>query len=222
MPSFAAGVVKFQKEVFPKKKALFEVLSEGQSPEALFITCSDSRIETAMITQTEPGDIFVVRNAGNIVPPYESNVGGVTASIEYAVEVLSVGHIVVCGHSDCGAMKGVQDPSAVSHLPHVAQWLSFSAEAVARVDRKHPELTGDARTKRVTKENVVLQLENLARHPAVSRRLEEGSIKIHGWVYDIKSGNIYIFDDAKNDFVPIAEKYAERFAAAAEEMSGGD
>ena len=215
MPSFAAGVVKFQKDVFPEKRALFESLSKGQSPEALFITCSDSRIETGMITQTEPGELFVCRNPGNIVPPYKTNAGGVTASVEYAVDVLNVGHIIVCGHSDCGAMKGAEDPEGVSHLPHVSEWLSFSAEAVARVNRKHPDLTGDARTKKITKENVVLQLENLARHPAVSRRLEAGTIKIHGWVYDIKSGNVYIFDDAKDDFVPIEEKYAERFAKAA-------
>ena len=220
MPSFAAGVVKFQKDVFPKKKALFEILSEGQAPEALFITCSDSRIETGMITQTDPGELFVIRNAGNIVPPYKTNAGGVTASVEFALEVLNVGHIVICGHSDCGAMKGAQDPASIAHLPHVSEWLSFSADAVARVDRKYPDLTGDARTKMVTRENVVLQLENLARHPSVARRLEAETVKTHGWVYDIKSGHVYIYDDAKGDFVPIEEKYADRFAAVAKDVGG--
>ena len=123
MPQFAAGVVRFQNTVYPEKQELFERLSEGQSPEALFITCSDSRIETAMITQTEPGELFICRNAGNIVPPHTNHTGGMTASIEFSVSVLNVPHIVVCGHTECGAMKGAMNPEGLDGLPHVREWL---------------------------------------------------------------------------------------------------
>ncbi len=217
MPSFAEGVVKFQREVFPQKKALFEKLSHGQVPEALFITCSDSRIATNMITQTEPGELFVCRNPGNIVPPYKANAGGVTASIEYAVDVLKVDHIVVCGHTDCGAIRGAEHPDAVAHLPHVSEWLSFADEAVRRVHAVDGDAPEDEakRLKHITQENVVLQLENLADYPAVRRRMVDGTLKIHGWVYDIASGHVYVRDENKKTFIPIEEKYAERLAAAA-------
>ena len=126
MPHFAAGVVKFQNEVYPEKKELFEKLSQGQAPEALFITCSDSRIETAMITQTEPGELFICRNAGNIVPPHTNQTGGMTASIEFAVAALKVPHIVICGHTECGAMKGAMNTDSLTTLPHVKEWLGFT------------------------------------------------------------------------------------------------
>ena len=212
MPSFASGVVKFQRDVFPGKKSLFEHLSHGQAPEALFITCSDSRIETAMITQTNPGELFVSRNPGNIVPPYELSTSGVTASIEYAIAVLKVGHIVVCGHTECGAIEGAVCPETVAHMPHVAEWLTLARDAVTRVDRAFPNLDETERLTRVTRQNVVLQLEHLAEHPMARERMDSGELKIHCWIYDIKSGDVYVFDKDRNEFVPIAEKYAERFA----------
>ena len=119
MPHFAAGVVRFQNEIFPEKKDLFQKLSLGQSPEALFITCSDARIETAMITQTDPGDLFICRNAGNIVPPHTNHTGAMTASIEFALSGLNVPHIVVCGHTHCGAMKGAMNQSMLEGMPHM-------------------------------------------------------------------------------------------------------
>lgn len=134
MPRFAAGVVRFKNDVYPEKQDLFEELSKGQSPEALFIACSDSRVETAMITQTEPGELFICRNAGNIVPPHTEHTGGMTASIEYAVAVLKVPHIVVCGHTECGAMKGAMNPEGLDGLPHVKKWLAYSKAAVDVVD----------------------------------------------------------------------------------------
>ena len=217
MPSFATGVVKFQQDVFPEKKALFEKLSQGQAPEALFITCSDSRIETGMITQTDPGELFVCRNPGNIVPPYKVNAGGVTASIEFAVDVLNVGHIVVCGHTDCGAVSGAEHPDAVAHLPHVSEWLSFASEAVRRVHERDGDAPEDEekRLKHITQENVVLQLENLVGHPAVKRRMDDGTLKIHGWVYDIASGHVFVLDPKDKKFIPIEDKYADRLAAEA-------
>ena len=131
MPHFAQGVVKFQREVFPEKAELFERLATGQSPEALFITCSDSRIETAMLTQTDPGELFICRNAGNIVPSYGPEPGGVSATVEYAVAVLGVQDIVICGHSDCGAMGAISRCTCLDHLPAVANWLRHSDAAKA-------------------------------------------------------------------------------------------
>ena len=212
MPRFAAGVVRFQNEVFPEKKELFERLSQGQSPEALFITCSDSRIETAMITQTDPGELFICRNAGNIVPPHTNNTGGMTASIEFATAALKVPHIVVCGHTECGAMKGAMNPEGLDALPHVREWLGFSKAAVDIVKELGAELDDDARMKMLLEQNVVLQLQHLRTHPAVATRLARGDLKLHGWVYDIKTGDVSAWDEESGSFEPVADRYAAEVA----------
>ena len=131
MDHVISGVAKFQKEVYPNKKATFQKLANGQNPEVLFITCSDSRIDPNLVTQTDPGELFICRNAGNIVPPHSNQTGGMTASIEFAVAALGVSHIVVCGHTDCGAMKGAIKPEGLDALPHVKEWLSPSQETRA-------------------------------------------------------------------------------------------
>lgn len=216
MPKFAAGVVRFQNEVFPEKKELFEALSKGQSPEALFITCSDSRIETAMITQTEPGELFICRNAGNIVPPHTNHTGGMTASIEFATAALQVPHIVVCGHTECGAMKGAlgltEDPASLDTLPHVKEWLSYSRAAVQVVDIKHPDVSAEDRMTALLRENVILQLQHLKTHPAVAARLAKGDLQLHGWVYDIKTGDVHAYDEKTGEFSTVDKLYAEQFA----------
>ncbi len=212
MPKFAEGVIKFQNSVFPEKKELFEKLSKGQSPEALFITCSDSRIETAMITQTDPGELFICRNAGNIVPPHTTHTGGMTASIEFAVAALQVPHIVICGHTECGAMKGAMNPEGLDGLPHVKEWLSYSQAAVSIVEHMGGELNDEDKMKMLLEQNVVLQLQHLKTHPAVAARLAKGDLQLHGWVYDIKTGGVNAFDDASNSFVPVDSRYAEAMA----------
>ena len=212
MPRFAAGVVRFQNEVFPEKKELFERLSQGQSPEALFITCSDSRIETAMITQTDPGELFICRNAGNIVPPHTNNTGGMTASIEFATAALKVPHIVVCGHTECGAMKGAMNPEGLDALPHVREWLGYSKAAVDIVKELGAELDDDARMKMLLEQNVVLQLQHLRTHPAVATRLARGDLKLHGWVYDIRTGDVSAWDEESGSFEPVADRYAAEVA----------
>lgn len=215
MPKFAAGVLKFQGDVFPRKQDLFEKLSEGQSPEALFITCSDSRIELAMITQTEPGELFICRNAGNIVPPHTEQTGAMTASIEYAVAVLQVPHIVICGHTECGAMKGAMHPEGVAALPHVAKWLGYSKAAVDVVDELAPDGDPADRMRMLIQQNVLLQLQHLKTHPSVARRIARGDIELHGWVYDIKTGDVEAFDAAQNKFVHVDARYASEIAALA-------
>ena len=212
MPRFAAGVVKFQSEVFPEKKELFEKLSQGQSPEALFITCSDSRVETAMITQTDPGELFICRNAGNIVPPHTEHTGGMTASIEFAVAALNIPHIVICGHTECGAMKGAMNPDGLDDLPHVRQWLGYSKAAVDIVNHLAPDADDEARMKMLLEQNVILQLQHLKTHPSVAVRLAKKDLQLHGWVYDIKSGDIGAYNEETGEFEPVAERYAAEVA----------
>jgi len=212
MPKFAAGVVQFQSKVFPEKKDLFESLSQGQSPEALFITCSDSRIETAMITQTDPGELFICRNAGNIVPPHTQHTGGMTASIEFAVAALNVPHIVVCGHSECGAMKGAMNPEGLDSLPHVKEWLGFSKAAVDIVHELGQNMSDAEKMDLLLKQNVILQIQHLRTHPTVATRLAKNDLVLHGWVYDIKTGGIEAYDENTGNFSPVAERYAAEVA----------
>jgi carbonic anhydrase len=207
VPRFASGVMKFQEDVYPEKRGLFEKLSQGQAPEALFITCSDSRIETAMLTQTDPGELFVCRNAGNIVPPHTNQTGGITASIEFAVSVLKVPHIVICGHTECGAMKGALNPEGLESLPHVKEWLGFSRAAVQIVDELIESASSEERMDLLLDQNVMLQIAHLRTHPCVAAGIAKGDITLHGWVYDIKTGAVRAWNDATRKFEPFANFY---------------
>jgi carbonic anhydrase len=214
MDKLIAGIVKFQEENFKADQKLFEFLAKGQNPDVLFITCSDSRIDPNLITQTKPGDLFIARNAGNMVPPhYSQATSDMDASIEFAMSVLGVKHIVICGHTDCGAMKGALHPESVSHLHHVSNWLSNCAAAAAKVkaraehkDGSHEQLLS------LIEENVVQQLVHLQTHPSVAAKLATKSVILHGWVYDIESGQIYCYEDRAREFVPAAEHYAHVLA----------
>ena len=207
MPRFADGVIRFQNEVYPDKRALFEKLAEGQAPEALFITCSDSRIETAMITQTDPGDLFICRNAGNIVPPHTEHTGGVTSAIEFAAAALKVPHIVVCGHTECGAMHGAMHPENVENLPHVRKWIGFAKAAVDVVEEISEGKTAAEKMRLLLEQNVVLQLQHLKTHPSVAVRLAKGDLTLHGWVYDIRTGAVDAYDEAQRKFTPVDQYY---------------
>lgn len=197
------GIARFKKDVFPKQAKLFRELANSQAPEVLFITCSDSRIDPNLITQTEPGDLFICRNAGNIVPPHALHTGGMTASIEYALGVLGVEHIVLCGHTDCGAMKGALNRDALTHLPHVCEWLSHSEAAVLTVHEKYGALSPEETLQKLIQENVLVQMANLRTHPYVAAYLAAGKIKLHGWVYDIASGSFVAYNEASGKFEPL-------------------
>lgn len=214
MEKVVAGIAKFQEDAFETRKALFAELANGQSPEVLFITCADSRIDPNLVTQTEPGDLFICRNAGNIVPPHSKQTGGVTASIEYAVAVLGVKDIVVCGHTDCGAMKGALNPGALKDLPHVHDWIDHSRAAVEAVRATKGQATLDE-LGCVTEQNVLLQMQHLRTHPAVAAKIAAGELSLHGWVYNIESGDVLAYDDSKDEFIAIAERYARLVAAGA-------
>jgi carbonic anhydrase len=200
-----AGVHHFKRQVFRQQRELFQRLSEGQSPETLFVTCSDSRIDPNLITHTDPGDLFVIRNAGNIIPAYGAASGGEIASIEFAVTGLAVSDIVICGHSHCGAMKGLLHPEYLAEMPAVSEWLR-QAEATRRIVKsKYGHLPGAAQLDVAIEENVLVQIENLQTHPAVAVALAEGKLKLHAWVYDIASGEVFAYDEEAEQYVPLGE-----------------
>lgn len=209
----AAGVVRFQREAWRERRSLFKKLAEGQSPDALFITCSDSRIDPSLLTQTEPGALFICRNAGNIVPPHTNHTGAMTASIEYAVGALEVPHIIVCGHSECGAMKGALEPEGLDAFPHVREWLSYARAAAMIVGERCSGLDAEARLTALAKENVLLQIAHLKTHPHVAVRLATGATEIHGWFYDIRSGDVLAYDEKANAFIPVVDHYRKAVGA---------
>jgi carbonic anhydrase len=214
MEKVVAGIAKFQQSAYETRKSLFAELANGQNPEVLFITCADSRIDPNLVTQTEPGDLFICRNAGNIVPPHTRTAGGVTASIEYAVAVLGVKDIIVCGHTDCGAMKGALNPGALHDLPHVTAWLDHARAAVEVVKAKVGQ-AGLDELGSVTEQNVLLQMQHLRTHPTVAARLATQAIELHGWIYSIETGEVSAYDEKHDAFIPIAERYASLVASAA-------
>ncbi len=204
MKEIIEGFLKFQKNVFPERVKLFKSLANQQNPRALFISCSDSRLVPELVTQREPGDLFVIRNAGNIVPSYGPEPGGVSASVEYAVAALQVNDIVICGHSDCGAMTAVATCKCLDHMPAVSSWLRYADSArVVNEARQHPDPS--AKVAAMVRENVIAQLANIQTHPSVRLALEEGRVTLHGWVYDIESGRIDAFDGRTGAFVSLAE-----------------
>jgi carbonic anhydrase len=208
MQKLVAGIHHFQSTIFSPQRELFERLAEGQHPEALFITCSDSRINPNLVTQTDPGDLFILRNAGNIVPPYGAVKGGEAATIEFAVVALKVQYIIVCGHSLCGAMKGLLDPASLANMPATENWLRH-AEATRRIVHEvYPDRQGVAQLTTAVEENVLVQLENLRTHPAVAVGLARGTIKLHGWVYKIETGEVFSFDPTRGQFMPLTDAAA--------------
>jgi carbonic anhydrase len=187
----AQGVAKFQAEIYPAQREMFERLKRGQDPLALFLTCADSRVNPNLVTQTDPGEIFIERNPGNMVPPYVEFVGGVTAGVEYAMLVLKVPVIVVCGHTDCGVMKALLHPQHVEGMPGVQHWMSHGFAARDRMLRESGETSEEEQQLRaITEYNVLAQIEHLKTHASVRARLLKGEIEIRGWVYDIGDGSI--------------------------------
>ena len=186
---------------------MFAALAQGQSPRTLFITCADSRISPTLITQTKPGDMFVLRNIGNIVPSYGEMLGGVSAVVEYAVAALGVSDIVVCGHTDCGAMKALSDPEAagLDRMPTVRSWLHNAIAAQRVAETLAAEAGPEARMRVLIEQNVLLQMTHLRTHPAVAARLAENGLHLHGWIYDIERGTIDVVDEETRQVITAEE-----------------
>ncbi|HEY8506035.1 MAG TPA: carbonic anhydrase [Gemmataceae bacterium] len=208
MHKILEGYRRFKANVFEARPEYFERLARKQQrPQALFITCSDSRIDPCLLTQTEPGDLFILRNAGNIVPPYSTTAGASTAAIEYAVSVLKVPSVILCGHSHCGAMGALLDPDAVRDLPAVSAWVAH-AECTRRImQTKHAAAPAEHRPILAVYENVLAQLANLRTHPSVAAGLAQGTLHLYGWVYFIETGEIEAYDAAAGRFVSLSETY---------------
>ncbi len=200
------GVLKFQRDVYPSQKALFQELSIAQRPQALFIGCSDSRVVPELFMQQGPGDLFVVRNAGNIVPPFAVAPGGVSASIEYAVSVLGVPDIIICGHSSCGAMTAIlRGSEQLESLPAVARWLHFSDAARQIVAKRNAHDSDEKKLNSLIQENVLAQLEHLLTHPAVAAAVKAKEVRLHGWVFDIPTAGVLSYDAQTESFIPLAQ-----------------
>jgi carbonic anhydrase len=201
------GFRHFHQEVFPQQEALFKKLATAQRPRAMIITCADSRIVPELITNSSPGDLFVTRNVGNVVPPYGQMNGGVSTAIEYAVMALGVHHVIICGHSDCGAMRAVLNPDTLERMPTVKSWLRH-AEVAKTVVHENCSCTTEAETMAVlTEENVIAQLRHLRTHPSVAARIASGQLSIHGWVYNIETSEIKAYDAERDRFLPLDGPY---------------
>ena len=203
MRKLIRGVRTFQETYVPQNRDLLEQLSHGQKPNVLFITCSDSRISPNLLTQTEPGELFVIRNAGNIVPPYGAANGGEGATIEYAINALDINQIVICGHSHCGAMKGLLKLKKLrDSMPLVCEWLEHAAATLKVLNDHYQHLEGDELMDTAVAENVLAQIANVKTYPVVHSKLHQGTIKIYGWIYEIESGEVLAYDEEAHAFLP--------------------
>jgi carbonic anhydrase len=207
MDDLLKGISSFRGAAFKADSALYRKLArEGQQPQALMISCADSRVMPETITQSGPGELFVCRNAGNIVPPFQTMNGGVSSAIEYAVVALGVRDIIVCGHSDCGAMKGLCHQELLTAMPNVAAWLKHSHAAYSIVCEAYPPTMEEKeKVRAVAMENVVVQLDHLRTHPSVAAGLAKGELTLHGWFFDIETGEVLIYDGVAARFTQMEE-----------------
>lgn len=206
MQKLVEGIHQFQQQIRAERPELLMRLAAGQEPLALFITCSDSRIVPTLLTQTEPGDLFILRTAGNIIPPYGAVWGGEAATIEYAVSVLKVRDVVVCGHSLCGAMQALINPEPVQGMPAVEAVLKH-AEATRRIISENYQHLSDAaaRLMATVQENVLVQLENLRTHPSVAAALARNALQLHAWVYKMQTAEVFAYHPEQQQFLAISE-----------------
>lgn len=204
MQSLIRGVREFRTRIFESRRPLFEELARGQRPDVLFITCSDSRIDPNLLTQAAPGELFVLRTAGNIVPPYSFGPGGEAATIEYAVAYLKVRDIIICGHSHCGAVKGLLQPESLVGLPTVAAYLARSEATRPIAEDDRPNLDPGGSLDAAIRRHVLAQVENLRTHPAVAAAVARGDLRLHGWLYVFEAGEVFGYDATADRFQPIA------------------
>jgi carbonic anhydrase len=215
MRKLIKGIVDFRERLLAQYADRFRELAAGQTPDALFITCSDSRVVPDLLASTDPGDLFVMRNVGNLVPPATvegASTGDLSeaSAIEYAVLLLQVRDIVVCGHSECGAMKAALARQPLSATPNLAKWLHHATTAVFRLDNEGPLDRQLSAHNQLSQLNVLVQLEHLMSYPLVRERVAAGSLRLSGWWFDIASGGMFAYDRETRAFQVIERKVAER------------
>jgi len=211
MQRLIEGVHKFQTDEFGNYRKLFRKLSqEGQNPHTLFITCSDSRVLAELITQSKPGDLFVVKNVGNIVPPASAkgDTNSTAAAIEFAVENLKVSDIVICGHSQCGAISCLLGRNPVTDLmPHLRDWLNLAAPVLETLKKDYTHLQNATEQETAAAvENVLFSLDNLHSYPCVQERLMGGSLRLHGWFFEIATAELFAYDPEARQFAPLVQE----------------
>lgn len=204
MQKLARGVHNFQKGYFARNRETFEKLAnEGQNPDTLFITCSDSRVLPNHITGAGPGELFIVRNVGNVIPKLDL-IGGTASAIEFGVKALGVTHMIVCGHTKCGAMEAILDPSRTESMPMVRRWLQQTARVRDVIAERYAGLSPEAQRVAAVQENVLMQLETLREYDFVSEAMDAGRLVLSGWVFDVETGNVFDYDPTLAEFVPLA------------------
>ena len=202
MKKIIQGVHCFQTNYLTTHREMFELLSQGQHPRVLFITCSDSRIDPNLITQSEPGEMFIIRNAGNIIPAYGAANGGEGAAVEYAMQALGIKEIIVCGHSHCGAMKGLLKLDKLEEdMPLVYQWLKHTEATRRTVKDNYQHYEGEQLLQATIEENVLTQIENLRTYPSIHSKLHKGEIELHAWMYHIETGEILEYDFVRREYL---------------------
>ncbi len=215
MRKFIMGIVDFRERLLSQYAERFRDLAQGQAPDALFVTCSDSRIVPDLLASTDPGDLFVMRNVGNLVPPATvegASTGDLSeaSAVEYAVLMLKVRSVVVCGHSECGAMKAALARNPMPDTPNLAKWLHHSASAVFRLDHEGPLDPRWSRCDQLSQLNVLVQLEHLSTYPIVRDRIADGTLYLSGWWFDIGKGEMYVYQRTERRFEVIDRTAAER------------
>lgn len=205
MQKLVQGIFAFQEKVHKPMREFFQQLADGQQPRALFITCCDSRVNPDLMTQAEPGELFMIRNAGNLVPSYGASGGGEAATIEYAIAKLGVSNVIVCGHSNCGAMKALNDPDALKDMPALDEWLHHAAATRRIADQTTHGMTPAEAWQAIIKINVLVQIENLRTHPVVAAGLIRGNLFIHAWYYCFSTGAIEVHNPELGRFVSMSE-----------------
>lgn len=214
MRKLIMGIVDFRERLLPQYAEKFRGLAQGQSPDALFITCSDSRVVPDLLVSTDPGDLFVMRNVGNMVPPATvegTSTGDLSeaSAIEYAIQVLKVSNIVVCGHSECGAMKAALARTASANMPNLAKWLHHCASAVFRLEQEGPLEPQLSPHDQLSQLNVLVQLEHLATYPVLRERIAAGTLQLSGWWFDIAAGEMFAYHRETRKFETIDRRSAE-------------
>ncbi|MFN0018113.1 MAG: carbonic anhydrase [Pirellulaceae bacterium] len=204
MQKLVHGIQRFQNQIVQPNQDFFERLAGGQNPMAMFITCSDSRINPNQLTQTDAGDLFVLRNVGNIIPPSGTSNNGEAAAVEFAVEGLGIRDIIVCGHTHCGAMKGLLDMPSIKTMQHVRKWLRHAEATQQIVEENYKHLSGQARLTVATEENVLVQIRHLQAMPPVAAAMGRGEMNIYGWMYKIETGEVFQYDLTEKQFLPLS------------------
>ncbi|MFN8547284.1 MAG: carbonic anhydrase [Candidatus Eisenbacteria bacterium] len=209
MQHLVRGLLHFQADVFPERRRQFEALQQGQAPDACLIACADSRVDPSLLLSSQPGELFVIRNAGNLVPQFPTMQGGTAASVEFATSVLGVRDMVVCGHSHCGAIEALLRPERLEGLPALTRWIEFAAPVRERL-KSLPASTSDAeRLDFAVRENTLVQISHLLTHPSVARGVESGRLRLHAWVYQFETGEVWACDRDSGEWLPL-RAWAER------------